>query len=550
MDVEVERYNLQRLRRLFERRVLAVPEIQREFVWNTKKVCTLLDSIYRGYPIGSALVWKTSSRTKTLLREKLHILPHFDATNREIWFIVDGQQRLSVLYHVLCHDNRDGDAQRRAPVPFDRFFFYTGPADEETELFTYRRGAPPAGYVSVVDILGDRRRRGLRLGTRALRRANECRDRILSASFFLQLMGADDLRDVRETFIRINAQGTPVKSADRAFARASTMQVRQLVRNLTAKLEATGFGDLADEVILSVLAFAFDGSDVGGRAWERLVVRLEKGEIPRTEFDAWWHAIERALPYAIDYLRANYGAAHIGFLPSSQILVLLTLYFAHKGSTRPSRKAAGLLRSWFWLASVSDRYSGRGYRRYLAADAAFMQKLAVRGSARLAIDQLVPLRDLRHAEYSARSSLSRAYFCLLALQRPRYLEDGELVPGDAYASIANRPDRHHIFPRHHLLHHGFGARDFNAIPNVCLLVARENQRIGSKAPRKYLEVGEISHSLRARRTALRSHLIPDGETSGLWETNSRRGFERFMEQRAACIADAFEEQAGMRLFRR
>lgn len=550
MDLQQKSFSLRQLRNLFDRRVLAVPEIQREFVWNTKKVCTLLDSIYRGYPIGSALVWKTTSRNKTLLREKLHILPHFDPANREIWFIVDGQQRLSVLYHILCHESRDGDAERRAPLAFDRFFFFTGPSDEQTELFTYRRGSAPAGYVPVVDILGDRRKRGLRLGARALRRANECRERILTQSFFLQLMETDDLDDVRETFIRINAQGTPVKSADRAFARASKMRVRQMVRNLTAKLDPSGFGDLPDEVIFSVLVFGLDRNDVAGRAWERLVARLEKGDIPRAQFDAWWNRMERALPYAIDYLRTNFGVAHIGWLPSRQMLVLLTLYFAHKGSTRPSRRAARLLHRWFWLAAVSDRYSGRGYGRNLAVDADFMKCLALRGSASLSVGQLVPLRDLRHAEYSARSSLSRAYFCLLALQRPRYLEDGELVPSDAYASIANRPDRHHIFPRHHLRQHGFGTRDFNAIPNVCFLVARENQRIGSRAPRKYLEIGEISHSRRAQSDALRSHLIPDGEASGLRETSSRRGFERFMEQRAARIADAFNQRAGMRLFRK
>ncbi|RYG32034.1 MAG: DUF262 domain-containing protein [Burkholderiales bacterium] len=113
MNVAIERYTLGKLRTLFAQRILAVPEIQREFVWNPRKVCMLLDSLFRGYPVGTALIWKTASRNRNDLRERLHLLPHFDPTNREIWFIVDGQQRLSVLYHVLCRDELDREAGRR-----------------------------------------------------------------------------------------------------------------------------------------------------------------------------------------------------------------------------------------------------------------------------------------------------------------------------------------------------------------------------------------------------------------------------------------------------
>lgn len=97
-------------------------------------------------------------------------------------------------------------------------------------------------------------------------------------------------------------------------------------------------------------------------------------------------------------------------------------------------------------------------------------------------------------------------------------------------------------------HHGFGPRDYNAIPNVCLLVARENQSIGSKAPYKYLR--SIPHSVRARRVALRSHLIPDGREAAVWSSNTPKAFRLFLEERARCIADAFESEAGATLFRR
>jgi hypothetical protein len=94
-------FRLTKLRSLIESGVFAVPELQREFVWSIRKACDLLDSIYRNYPIGTILVWKTSRRNESQLRKQLHILPHFNPANRHIFFLIDGQQRLSVLWHFL-----------------------------------------------------------------------------------------------------------------------------------------------------------------------------------------------------------------------------------------------------------------------------------------------------------------------------------------------------------------------------------------------------------------------------------------------------------------
>src|SRR5688500_17810018 len=94
-------YSLDRLRRLVGKGIFAIAELQREFVWSPRKACLLLDSIYRNYPVGAVMVWQTGRRNEGQLRKRLHILPHFDPSNREIYFLIDGQQRLSVLWNVL-----------------------------------------------------------------------------------------------------------------------------------------------------------------------------------------------------------------------------------------------------------------------------------------------------------------------------------------------------------------------------------------------------------------------------------------------------------------
>ena len=38
--------------------VIAIPEIQRPFVWDSSKVCDLLDSLYQDYPVGYIIAWR------------------------------------------------------------------------------------------------------------------------------------------------------------------------------------------------------------------------------------------------------------------------------------------------------------------------------------------------------------------------------------------------------------------------------------------------------------------------------------------------------------
>lgn len=75
---------------------LGLPDIQRPFVWRDAKVRDLFDSLYRGYPIGSYLLWRNtaSGRTHQIgIREHEHKDPNM--------LIIDGQQRLTALYSVF-----------------------------------------------------------------------------------------------------------------------------------------------------------------------------------------------------------------------------------------------------------------------------------------------------------------------------------------------------------------------------------------------------------------------------------------------------------------
>jgi hypothetical protein len=138
---------------------------------------------------------------------------------------------------------------------------------------------------------------------------------------------------------------------------------------------------------------------------------------------------------------------------------------------------------------------------------------------------------------------------MLLRRGPVYVLDNGLnkIPVERYSTPANRKDRHHIFPRQPLANAEVPVKLYNSISNICLLVAEENQKIGSKRPLRYLR--ELDQLGSAFKRKMSRHLIPVEDESGVWDANMKRGFRRFLQARTALICRALEREAGIRLFR-
>ena len=543
-------YSLSQVRRLVDDGLFAVPELQREFVWTSRKACELLDSLYRNYPIGTLLVWKTGRRNENQLRSQLHILPQFNPSNPHIWFLIDGQQRLSVLWHFVhgvASTVRNADGR---DVDFGAVHLDTK-AGRTDHPFVYRRQVVATlkrRLVPIVDVLARNwKHKTQHYGRRAQRRIADCRHRLLSYKVLFVFCETDERAEVRETFIRVNSLGMRIGAADRAFARASKIKMRSLVRDVQARLK-NGFGKVKRTTILQTAALALGSRDLGERAIDAMVSRVESREKERAKFTKAWTKLREAFGAAADYFVQPLGVPGFDFLPSEPMLTVLTLYFFHKGASRPSKAAQARLRRWFWTTAVGSRYTGRGYRPNLLADADFAERLAKNPNTHLPSMPKVPAHVLRSIDYSRPGPLSNAFFCLLRSGGPRYLEDGSEIPLGEISSRRNRSDKHHVFPRALLRRNGFESDRANSILNICYLVARENQSVGQQAPRSYLE--EVPRSARVRNTALRSHLLPNGRDSGLWDRSVKRGFKAFREERESILKKAFDKKAGVGLFER
>ena len=543
-------FSLKALRKHIECGIFAVPELQREFVWNARKACDLLDSIYRNYPIGNILVWKTGRQNEGQLRKRLHILPHYNRANRHIYFLLDGQQRLSVLWHFLRGQSAsvvNSDGQR---LDFGSIYFDPYAADGE-RLFVYRKrlvGQLADRLVSVVDLLSpgwNHRVRGH--GVRAMRRIAGCRRQIHNYRALLVFCETNDLSEVRETFIRINSLGMRIGAADRAFARASRFNLRGLVSEAQTQLKY-GFDGTARTTILQMIALVLGSKDLGERAIDSMISRLEREESVRKQFDRAWPKLREALGAAVDFVVHELDVPNFDFLPSEPMMTVLTLFFFHNGKARPSRAARLQLRRWFWATAVGARYTGRGYTLNLLSDIDAVKRLASNPKAKISLKVRIPINALRTIEYSRPGPVSNGFFCLLRKNQPRYLQDGARIPLGDISTRRNRSDKHHIFPRALLNGCGVPYGPTNSILNICYLVARENQSVGRRAPRLYFD--DVPRNARARRLCLSSQLIPSKDGCGIWDRSIKRGFRTFLDDRARLLARAFEREAGMRLFER
>jgi len=78
-----------------------LPPFQREFVWTPAKVVDLVDSLFKGYPIGSFFYWKANRKYVTLFRDIKSLSLPAPAPDQELFFVLDGQQRITSIWAVF-----------------------------------------------------------------------------------------------------------------------------------------------------------------------------------------------------------------------------------------------------------------------------------------------------------------------------------------------------------------------------------------------------------------------------------------------------------------
>lgn len=79
---------------------IRIPSFQRDYIWEPENVAFLMDSIYKGFPIGSVLFWRTSEKLHTEKQLGNYCLPE-PTKNYPIDYVLDGQQRITSIFSVF-----------------------------------------------------------------------------------------------------------------------------------------------------------------------------------------------------------------------------------------------------------------------------------------------------------------------------------------------------------------------------------------------------------------------------------------------------------------
>ena len=201
----------------------ALPELQRPFVWENKKVRDLFDSLYKGLPIGMIILWKINQNASP--SKPIGVSEKFTTPSE---LIIDGQQRLTALYSVMLgREVIDKDYQpKKIKIAFNPF-------DEIFEVQNSSIIKDPIWVSNITDIfqrdtfdfieeyferLDEKMPNLTKEEKRTIRTNINSLTGLMSYNFSLIELSSDlDLEEISKIFERINSQGASLNQSDFIF---------------------------------------------------------------------------------------------------------------------------------------------------------------------------------------------------------------------------------------------------------------------------------------------------------------------------------------------
>ena len=225
-----------------------VPQFQRQFVWKDEQALNLLDSISNNYPVGSLLLWRTADKLKAERNIGEFKLPATDDMTPTD-YVLDGQQRLTVIYSCLGATEIDGG--------------FVAAYDLEKESFIRLAGESKQQYFPLRWIFETTKLLNFRTGLQthlSSTKYQERLDNIVRAftSYKIPVVTLKDLtvEEVCPIFERINSSGTKLSTFDLMVAATWTknFDLNIQVDEICIALMPKGFSDIDRNTVLKCLS--------------------------------------------------------------------------------------------------------------------------------------------------------------------------------------------------------------------------------------------------------------------------------------------------------
>jgi len=477
---------------------IALPEFQRGYVWNREQVKGLMVSLYRGYPVGGLLTWKTRSEGAVTRGSSA---PSMGTVS----LLLDGQQRVTSLYGVMR--GRPPEFFDGNPRAFTGLYFNLDLEDFEFYAPTRMQNNPL--WVNVSELFTDASRsstltvqlvqnpeHAAKLTTYITRLGQLTN--ISTIDFHIdEIVGEDKTLDVVvDIFNRVNSGGTKLSKGDLALAKvcAEWPEARAEMQKALAGWSNAGFTFKLDWFLRVINAV------MTGQSYFTALAEVTPDQFRKGLADA-----QKAVNYLLNLVSSYLGLDSDQVLGSRYSFPVMARYLQQCGGKLDSHQERQQLLYWYVHTFLWGRYAG-STESVLASD------LGLIAEKDGAMDRLIAaLRrsrgdlTVRAEDFESSTRGARFYPLLYMLTRVNHAADWDSGIELRHALLGSLSGLqvHHVFPAAALKKDGRDSQTINAIANFTFLTQATNLLISDRLPEAYLPEFEAQHP-----GVLATHWIP------------------------------------------
>ena len=327
---------------------IRIPKFQRPFIWKPDDMKELFDSLYKGYSIGSLLLWDTEEEISN--HDSIGPISIPKPPNKTASYVLDGHQRLATLFGCLYLPALSQDNWLKWQLWFDletkefRYF----PRKQPNEQFF-----PLRAILKTTDFLQVTRQIEAAQPSKAsswIEEADKLSSKIKNYSIFSTRIIGGDLDKAVNIFFRLNKAGTQISYDQMVSAltyREGTFDLAQKIDEVLEELRSYGFEKLNRSIILKTVTI-ITTSNIRQTSSDNIASVL-KGK-SQQEIDAIFKDAQQAMISATKFL-IEIGVVTPILLPYPvQYIAFGYFFFLCPRPREPQKK---LLQKWFWITSFS-----------------------------------------------------------------------------------------------------------------------------------------------------------------------------------------------------
>lgn len=570
---------------------IAIPEIQRPFVWNSTKVRDLIDSLYQGFPVGYIVTWKNPD---TKLKD--------GTTAKGKRILIDGQQRITALTAavlggtVKTKDYSDVNI-RIAFNPFDRKFEVSNPAIQKNAAWIPDISPILTDKVNVFPFIKDYCGKNPSMDMeRMFDIMSGLKDLTKKEIGVIELAGELDIDAVTEIFIRINSQGVPLSQADFVMSKIAADEhfggnmLRKCIdhfSHLAVKPEFYGklkendcdfveseyfhsiawlrheIDDTYDPSYVDILRVAFLYKFARGSMGD--LVSLLSGrnfETREFEYEIQENTYKQLIAGVKDFINEynfkkfvmivrSAGFCHSKLIRSQNAMnFAYALFLKLREQKYAAEKIDTYVRKWLVLSFLTGRYSSSPESQFdydirQVENRDFEDFLSDVESAQLS-DAFWNAEIVQRLETSLSSNpIFNVFIASQCMKGKRGFLSSHITVKDM---IEERGDVHHIFPRQYLIDKGFTRTQYNQVANYVYVQTEINIKIGKKAPNEYFAYivnqqcagGATKYGGITEKNQLLQNMADNCIPVGLEEMDANN-YDDFLKARRQLMAEAIKE---------